>query len=144
VIAGEKEAIKSACESMKESGAKRALVLPVSVPSHCSLMNDAAREFSLSVDTVNFKMGETRILHNIDADYVRDVKEIKSKLVEQLHKPVLWTSSVQKMKKLGVEKLIEAGPGKVLAGLTRRIDKSLSGSAIIDVATLKSTIEELS
>ena len=65
-------------------------------------------------------------------------------MVDQLHKPVLWTSIVQKMKNSGVEKLIEAGPGKVLAGLTRRIDKSLSGSAIIDVTTLKSTIEEIS
>ena len=144
VIAGEKEAIKSACESMKGAGAKRALVLPVSVPSHCSLMNDAAQEFKTSVDTVNFQMGDEKIIHNVDADYARDVEEIKSKLVEQLHKPVLWTSSVQKMKKIGVERLIEVGPGKVLAGLTRRIDKSLSGSAIIDVATLKSTIEELS
>ena len=144
VIAGEKEAVIKACDEMKEAGAKRALVLPVSVPSHCSLMTDAAEEFKTSVDTVNFQMGNERVIHNVDADYARDVEEIKSKLVEQLHKPVLWTSSVDKMKKLGIEKLIEVGPGKVLAGLTRRIDKSLSGSAIIDVATLKSTIEEIS
>jgi [acyl-carrier-protein] S-malonyltransferase len=144
VIAGEKEAVIKACDEMKEAGAKRALVLPVSVPSHCSLMTDAAEEFKTSVDTVNFQMGNERVIHNVDADYARDIEEIKSKLVEQLHKPVLWTSSVEKMKKTGVERLIEAGPGKVLAGLTRRIDKSLSGSAIIDVATLKSTIEELS
>jgi len=143
VIAGEKEAIKSACESMKEAGAKRALVLPVSVPSHCSLMNDAAQEFSHSVDAVNFKMGETRVLHNIDASYADDANEIKSKLVEQLHKPVLWTASVQKMQKLGIEKIVELGPGKVLAGLTRRIDRSLSASAVIDTATLQSTIEEI-
>ena len=143
VIAGEKEAIKSACESMKEAGAKRALVLPVSVPSHCSLMNDAAQEFSHSVDAVNFKMGETRVLHNIDASYADDANEIKSKLVEQLHKPVLWTASVQKMQKLGIEKIVELGPGKVLAGLTRRIDRSLSVSAVIDTATLQSTIEEI-
>jgi [acyl-carrier-protein] S-malonyltransferase len=129
---------------MKVAGAKRALVLPVSVPSHCSLMTDAAEEFKTSVDTVNFQMGNERVIYNVDADYARDVEEIKSKLVEQLHKPVLWTSSVQKMKKLGIEKLIEVGPGKVLAGLTRRIDKSLSGTAIIDTATLKSTIEEIS
>lgn len=144
VIAGEKEAVIKACDEMKEAGAKRALVLPVSVPSHCSLMTDAAEEFKTSVDTVNFQMGNERVIHNVDADYARDVEEIKSKLVEQLHKPVLWTLSVDKMKKLGIEKLIEVGPGKVLAGLTRRIDKSLSGSAIIDVATLKSTIEEIS
>ena len=72
------------------------------------------------------------------------INQIKSNLVEQLYKPVLWTSSVEKMKKLGIEKLLEAGPGRVLAGLTRRIDKSLSGTAIIDTATLKSTIEEIS
>ena len=144
VIAGEKEAVIKACDEMKEAGAKRALVLPVSVPSHCSLMTDAAEEFKASVDTVNFQIGNERVIQNVDADYARDVEEIKSKLVEQLHKPVLWTLSVEKMKKTGVERLIEVGPGKVLAGLTRRIDKSLSGSAIIDVATLKSTIEELS
>ena len=96
VIAGEKEAVIKACDEMKEAGAKRALVLPVSVPSHCSLMTDAAEEFKTSVDTVNFQMGNERVIHNVDADYARDVEEIKSKLVEQLHKPVLWTSSVQR------------------------------------------------
>jgi len=144
VIAGEIRAVVSACELMRESGAKRALVLPVSVPSHCSLMKDAAMDFKYSVDNINFQMGSDRILHNVDADYSNNIEEIKSKLVEQLYKPVLWTSIVQKMKESGVEKLIETGPGKVLAGLTRRIDKSLSGSAIIDVSSLKSTIEEIS
>jgi len=144
VIAGEKKAVVRACELMKEAGAKRALILPVSVPSHCSLMKDAALYFKSSVDNINFQMRSEKVLHNVDADYSRNTEEIKSKLVEQLHKPVLWTSIVQKMKNSGVEKLIEAGPGKVLAGLTRRIDKSLTGSAIIDVTTLKSTIEEIS
>jgi len=144
VIAGEKDAVAHACELMKEAGAKRALVLPVSVPSHCSLMKEAAIDFKHSVDSINFQMGSERVLHNVDADYSSNIEEIKLKLVEQLHKPVLWTSIVQKMKESGVEKLIEAGPGKVLAGLTRRIDKSLSGSAIIDLTSLKSTIEEIS
>jgi [acyl-carrier-protein] S-malonyltransferase len=144
VIAGEIKAVAHACELMKEAGAKRALVLPVSVPSHCSLMKDAATDFKYSVETINFQMGDKKVLHNVDADFSNNIEEIKSKLVEQLHKPVLWTSIVQKMKESGVEKLIEAGPGKVLAGLTRRIDKSLSGSAIIDVTTLRSTIEEIS
>ena len=84
------------------------------------------------------------MIHNVDADYAGDMKDIKTKLVEQLHMPVLWTDSVNKMKDSGVEKLIEVGPGKVLTGLTRRIDKSLSASAIIDVSSLKSTIEEIS
>ena len=144
VIAGEKDAVAHACELMKEAGAKRALVLPVSVPSHCSLMKDAAMEYKYSVDNINFQMGSEKVLHNVDADYSSNIEEIKSKLVEQLHKPVLWTSTVQKMKESGVEKLIEAGPGKVLAGLTRRIDKSLSGSAIIDTTSLRATIEEIS
>lgn len=144
VIAGEKDAVAHACELMKEAGAKRALVLPVSVPSHCSLMKDAAMEYKYSVDNINFQMGSEKVLHNVDADYSSNVEEIKFKLVEQLHKPVLWTSIVQKMKNSGVEKLIEAGPGKVLAGLTRRIDKSLTGSAIIDTTSLRSTIEEIS
>jgi [acyl-carrier-protein] S-malonyltransferase len=144
VIAGENKAVNKACESMKEAGARRALVLPVSVPSHCSLMNEAAKDFSYSIDAVNFKMGEMSVLHNVDASYADDVNEIKLKLVEQLCKPVLWTSSVQKMQQLGVEKLFELGPGKVLSGLTRRIDKSLSSFAVIDTATVQSTIEEIS
>jgi [acyl-carrier-protein] S-malonyltransferase len=144
VIAGEKEAVTNACKLMKEAGAKRALLLPVSVPSHCSLMTNAAKDFKSSVQDVNFEMGNARVIHNVDADYALDINAIKSKLVKQMYKPVLWTLTVQKMKQSGVEKLIEVGPGKVLAGLTRRIDKSLSGSAIIDLATLKSTIEEIS
>ncbi|SVB80319.1 uncharacterized protein METZ01_LOCUS233173 [marine metagenome] len=143
VIAGEKETVNNACEAMKNAGARRALVLPVSVPSHCSLMTDAAQEFAESVDMVNFKIGNVNVLHNVDASIAEDINEIKSKLVEQLHKPVLWTSSVQKMQRLGIEKIIELGPGKVLAGLTRRIDRSLSSSAVIDTATLHSTIEEI-
>ena len=144
VIAGEKNAVAHACELMKEAGAKRALILPVSVPSHCSLMKQAASEFKNFIDSVDFKMSDVKVIHNVDANYASDINEIKSKLVEQLHMPVLWTSSVNKMKDSGVERLIEAGPGKVLIGLTRRIDKSLSASAIIDVSSLKSTIEEIS
>ena len=144
VIAGEKEAVAYACELLKEAGAKRALILPVSVPSHCSLMKDAANKFKHSIENIEFKMNDVNVIHNVDADYSNNIEEIKSKLVEQLYRPVLWTASVLKMKELGVEKLIEAGPGKVLSGLTRRIDKSLTASAIIDVNSLKSTIEEIS
>ncbi len=143
VIAGEKIAVAHACEIMKEAGAKRALVLPVSVPSHCSLMKEAAAKYKTYIDPVNFIAGNVKVIQNVNADYAGDIEDIKDKLVEQLHMPVLWTDSVNKMKDSGVEKLIEAGPGKVLAGLTRRIDKSLSASAIIDVSSLKSTIEEI-
>ena len=144
VIAGEKNAIVHACELMKEAGAKRALILPVSVPSHCSLMKEAAAKFKTFIESVEFKAPNRKVIHNVDADYAGDIIDIKAKLVEQLHMPVLWTDSVNKMKESGVEKLIEVGPGKVLTGLTKRIDKSLSASAIIDVNSLKSTIEEIS
>ena len=144
VIAGEKNAVAHACELMKEAGAKRALILPVSVPSHCSLMKEAAAKFKTFIESVEFKVPNRKVIHNVDADYAGDIIDIKAKLVEQLHMPVLWTNSVKKMKESGVEKIIEVGPGKVLTGLTRRIDKSLSASAIIDVNSLKSTIEEIS
>jgi [acyl-carrier-protein] S-malonyltransferase len=144
VIAGEKNAVAHACELMKEAGAKRALILPVSVPSHCSLMKEAAAKFKTFIEFVEFKTLNSKVIHNVDADYAGDIKDIKAKLVEQLHMPVLWTDSVNKMKESGAEKLIEVGPGKVLTGLTRRIDKSLSASAIIDLSSLKSTIEEIS
>ena len=106
-------------------------------------MTIVAQEFAESVDMVNIKIGNVNVLHNVDASIAEDINEIKSKLVKQLYKPVLWTTSVQKMKQLGIEKLVELGPGKVLAGLTRRIDRSLSASAVIDTATLQSTIEEI-
>ncbi len=144
VIAGEKSAVAHACGLMKEAGAKRALVLPVSVPSHCSLMKEAANKFKTYVEAINFKTGNVKVIHNVDADYSESLEAIKTKLFEQLYMPVLWTNSVNKMRDSGVERLIEAGPGKVLTGLTRRIDKSLSASAIIDVSSLKSTIEEIS
>jgi len=144
VIAGEKNAVAHACELVKKAGAKRALILPVSVPSHCSLMKEAATKFKTFIESVDFKTSNAKVIHNVDADYAGDTDAIKTKLVEQLYMPVLWTDSVIKMKDSGVERLIEVGPGKVLTGLTRRIDKSLSASAIIGVSSLKSTIEEIS
>lgn len=144
VIAGEKNAVAHACELMKEVGAKRALILPVSVPSHCSLMKEAASKFQTFIESIDFKTSNAKVIHNVNADYAGDTDAIKTKLIEQLYMPVLWADSVIKMKDSGVERLVEVGPGKVLTGLTRRIDKSLSASAIIDVSSLKSTIEEIS
>ncbi|WXU00351.1 MAG: Malonyl CoA-acyl carrier protein transacylase [Catillopecten margaritatus gill symbiont] len=131
VIAGNKEAVDTTCDLMKAAGAKRAVLLPVSVPSHCSLMNDAATVFANTMQSVKFKMGDVGVLHNVDASVATDVEDIRAKLVAQLHKPVLWTGTVQAMHAMGVEKLIESGPGKVLTGLTRRIEKSLTANAIL-------------
>ena len=98
VIAGKKDAVAYACELLKDAGAKRALVLPVSVPSHCSLMTDAANEFKNSIENIEFRMNDVNVIHNVDADFSNTIEEIKSKLVEQLYKPVLWTSSIVKMR----------------------------------------------
>lgn len=143
VIAGNKAAVDATCEAMKAAGAKRAVVLPVSVPSHCSLMDDAAAEFKIAVDAVAFNMGDVDVLHNVDGVKASNVDDMRAKLVAQLHKPVLWTGSVKAMHHIGVEKLIEAGPGKVLAGLTRRIEKSLTASAVLDSASVASTLAEI-
>ena len=143
VIAGNKPAVDATCEAMKAAGAKRAVILPVSVPSHCSLMDGAAEKFKIAVDALDFKMGNIDVLHNVDGAKAIDTNDIKAKLVAQLHKPVLWTGTVQAMADMGVEKLIEAGPGKVLAGLTRRINKSLSANAVLDSASVAITLEEI-
>lgn len=143
VIAGNKNAVESACDDMKAAGAKRAVLLPVSVPSHCSLMSDAAEEFSGTVNSLEFRMGDIGVIHNFDASIANNINEIKSKLVSQLHKPVLWTDTVKSMHNTGVEKLIECGPGKVLTGLTRRIEKSLSANAVIDSSSVTKTLEEI-
>ena len=143
VIAGNKAAVDATCEAMKAAGAKRAVILPVSVPSHCSLMDGAAEKFKIAVDALDFKMGNIDVLHNVDGAKAEDTIDIKAKLVAQLHKPVLWTGTVQAMADMGAEKLIEAGPGKVLAGLTRRINKSLSANAVLDSASVAITLEEI-
>ncbi len=143
VIAGNKEAVNITCEAMKAAGAKRAVVLPVSVPSHCSLMNGAATAFANIVQELDLKMGNVDVLHNVDAAKASDVVDMKAKLVTQLYKPVLWTATVQAMHTMGVEKLIESGPGKVLAGLTRRIDKSLTVNAALNTDSIATIVGEI-
>ncbi|WP_428087808.1 ACP S-malonyltransferase [Candidatus Thioglobus sp.] len=143
VIAGNKAAVEVTCAAMKVAGAKRAVLLPVSVPSHCSLMDDAALKFKIAVDALDFKMGHVDVLHNVDSAKAVDTDDIKAKLVAQLHQPVLWTATVQAMSDMGVEKLVESGPGKVLTGLTRRINKSLSANAAIDSISIASILKEI-
>lgn len=143
VIAGNKTAVEATCDLMKAAGAKRAVMLPVSVPSHCSLMNDAADEFKTAVNAVEFNKGNVDVLHNVDALKAVDVSDIKTKLVAQLYKPVLWTGTVQAMHAMGVQKLIESGPGKILTGLTKRIEKSLTANAVFDSKSLAVTLEAI-
>jgi [acyl-carrier-protein] S-malonyltransferase len=124
VVAGEKKLIEQSLEKFKDSGAKRALLLPVSVPSHCSLMRLAAEDFGSYLNDFEFNDADIPVVQNVNATDVVDKKLIKENLVAQLFNPVKWTASIQYLEKQGVSNFIESGPGKVLWGLNRRITKS--------------------
>lgn len=125
VIAGTTEGVAKAIEYAKKHGAKRAIELPVSVPSHCPLMKGAAAKLSLALDQAHWSMPDTTIIHNVDAEERHNIDGIKSALGAQLYKPVRWVECVEKLVAEGVTYCIEAGPGKVLTGLNKRIDKNL-------------------
>ncbi|MGC9421655.1 ACP S-malonyltransferase [Vibrio sp.] len=136
VIAGQKEAVERAGVLCKEAGAKRALPLPVSVPSHCALMKPAAEKLALALVGLEFNSPNIPVINNVDVIAETDPAKIKDALVRQLYNPVRWTEAVQKMSDAGVEKLFEVGPGKVLTGLTKRIVKTVDAAAVNDLASL--------
>jgi len=125
VIAGSKEAVQSALPLLKDAGAKRALELPVSVPSHCSLMKPAAEKLSELLNSIEIKSPSIPVIHNVTAKTADTPEEIRSLLVEQLYSPVRWVDCVEALKSYSVESLVECGAGKVLSGLVKRIDRSL-------------------
>lgn len=137
VIAGQKEAVERAGVLCKEAGAKRALPLPVSVPSHCALMKPAAEKLAIALAGLQFNTPSIPVINNVDVMAETDPEKIKDALVRQLYNPVRWTEAVQNMSEQGVEKLIEVGPGKVLTGLTKRIVKTLDAVAVNDSASLE-------
>lgn len=143
VIAGNSASVEKAMENAKAAGAKRALPLPVSVPSHCSLMTAAADQLAEKLNQIEVKMPQIPVIHNQNADIASTVDEIRDLLKKQLFQPVRWVASVQNMKQKGIDTLIECGPGKVLSGLTKRIEKTMTGYAIYDIASLNKAIESL-
>ena len=140
VIAGNKEAVERANVLCKEAGAKRALPLPVSVPSHCALMKPAADKLAIALEGLAFSAPTVPVINNADVATETDPVAIKLALVKQLYNPVRWTESVERMASEGVEELLEMGPGKVLTGLTKRIDRALSSQAVNDVASLTAAL----
>ncbi|MEC6796678.1 ACP S-malonyltransferase [Photobacterium sp. S4TG1] len=140
VIAGNKEAVERANVLCKEAGAKRALPLPVSVPSHCALMKPAADKLAIALEGIAFSAPTIPVINNADVATETDPVAIKLALVKQLYNPVRWTESVERMASEGVEELLEMGPGKVLTGLTKRIDRALGGAAVNDVASLTAAL----
>ncbi|PNH89165.1 [acyl-carrier-protein] S-malonyltransferase [Vibrio diazotrophicus] len=137
VIAGQKDAVERAGALCKEAGAKRALPLPVSVPSHCALMKPAAERLAAALAEIEFNAPQIPVINNVDVVAETDPAKIKDALVRQLYSPVRWTEGVEKMSEQGVEKLLEMGPGKVLTGLTKRIVKTLDAAAVNDIASLE-------
>lgn len=140
VIAGNAAAVARAIVLCKEAGAKRAVELPVSVPSHCALMLPAAARLAAELELIEMQMPQIPVIQNVEARVAVSVDEIKQNLVAQLHGPVLWADSVRAMAEQGVQTLIECGPGKVLSGLNKRIQRSLSVAAINDLAGLDAAL----
>ncbi|OBY49812.1 ACP S-malonyltransferase [Aggregatibacter aphrophilus] len=143
VIAGAKAAVERAATLCKEAGAKRALPLAVSVPSHCALMKPAADQLSVSLESITLKAPAVSVLNNVDVKAETDADAIRNALVRQLYSPVRWTETVEKMSHSGLEVLVEIGPGKVLNGLTKRIVDSLQATSVNDVKSLDAVNELL-
>lgn len=143
VIAGHKGAVDRACELAKTRGAKRALLLAVSAPFHSSLLQPASARLRDALARLTFKPPQIALINNVDVAVVNDVDGIKDALVRQAASPVRWVETVQAMAAGGVTHLIECGPGKVLTGLTKRIDPSLVGEALVDPASLGKIMELL-
>ncbi|MBU14714.1 MAG: [acyl-carrier-protein] S-malonyltransferase [Gammaproteobacteria bacterium] len=144
VIAGETAAVDRAITLCKEAGAKRALPLNVSVPSHCALMSPAAKELETVLEDIEFSSPNTPVVQNVSADIYADPEQIKQNLIRQLYEPVQWVDCVRVMHKAGVSKLIECGPGKVLCGLIKRIESDIVCFGSEDEASLNSAIAEVS
>ena len=140
VIAGNKEAVERAGAACKAAGAKRALPLPVSVPSHCALMKPAADKLAVALESITFNAPAVPVINNVDVKAETDAAAIRHALVRQLYSPVRWTESVEAMAAQGVTQLLEMGPGKVLTGLTKRIVDSLTAAAVNDTASLTAAL----
>lgn len=140
VIAGEKAAVERAMAACKAAGAKRAIALPVSVPSHCSLMKPVAEEMAQALSAISLVMPAIPVVQNVNAQIVESVESLRQNLVEQLYSPVLWTDSVVAMVDKGVQAVIECGPGKVLSGLNRKVDKSLEVASLADEVSFEKAL----
>lgn len=143
VVAGDAEAIRRVAELAKAAGAKRALLLDVSVPSHCALMKPAAERLAAAMADIAFTSPLIPVLHNVSVAEASDPAAIRRLLVEQLFSPVRWVETVQAIANRDVDVVLEAGPGKVLTGLIKRVDKSLTALPVFDPASLETAMESI-
>ncbi len=144
VIAGHKAAVERACEIAKELGARRAMPLPVSAPFHSTLLRPAGERLALALAGITIKSPAIALVNNVDVAVESDPDRIRDALVRQASSPVRWVEVVHKLKAMGATRIIEFGPGKVLAGLVGRIDKSIPVSAVYDQASLEAALAEAS
>ncbi len=142
VIAGSTAAVERAMQLAKEQGAKRALPLPVSVPSHCSLMKPAADQLATALQNITLHTPQIRVIHNADVAAYHDAEQIKDALVRQLYCPVRWTETVNTLVSEGITESAECGPGKVLAGLAKRINKAANCSALTNAEQVSAFIAD--
>ena len=143
VIAGASDAVTKACELLKAAGAKRALPLPVSAPFHSSLLQPASEKLKGYLANIEFKVPTISVINNVDVEILHDPVAIKDALVRQAAKPVRWQETIQKMASQGITQVVECGPGKVLAGLTKRINDQVTGVPVFDDASLNEVLATL-
>lgn len=143
VIAGHAAAVDRAIALCKEAGARRAMPLNVSVPSHCELMRPAARELAEVLDKVTLDRPEIPVVQNVNAEFSTDPAQIRENLVKQLYAPVQWVDCIRVMHKAGVQKIVECGPGRVLSGLIKRIEADLICCGTDDSNSLESALQEM-
>ena len=143
VIAGANDAVTKACELLKVAGAKRALPLPVSAPFHSSLLEPASQKLKAYLANIEFKAPTIAVINNVDVAILNDPVAIKDALVRQAAKPVRWQETIQAMAGQGITQVVECGPGKVLAGLTKRINDQLTGVPVFDEVSLNEVLATL-
>jgi len=141
VIAGSSDAVTKACELLKAAGAKRALPLPVSAPFHSSLLQPASEKLQNYLSSVVFNAPTISVVNNVDVEVLNDPVAIKDALVRQAAKPVRWHETINAMANQGITQVIECGPGKVLAGLAKRINDQVTGLAVFDEASLQEVLQ---
>ena len=144
VVAGHRSAVERCTVAAKEAGAKRAMLLPVSVPSHCALMRDAAERLAERLAAVDIRVPDPPVLHNVTVETAPDADAIRALLARQLYSPVRWVETVEALARRGISQIVEAGPGKVLTGLAKRIDRNISALAVLDSDSLDNALSEVS
>ncbi len=141
VIAGSADAVERAIAACKEAGAKRAMALPVSVPSHCALMKPAAAQLADTLSDTRFHAAEMPVINNVDVAMETDPEKIRDALIRQLYSPVRWVETIQALQEQGVGHLYECGPGKVLCGLVKRIDRELAARPLETEAAFTAALQ---